>query len=81
MPDPRLEVHDAQGCRIVAVGSTPFLIGRRAGSDLLLSSGEISRDQAEIVSGSGGYILRDRGSRQGTFVNDASIRRADAGGR
>ena len=73
MADPRLEVHDAQGSRIVAVGSTPFLIGRRAGSDLLLSSGEISRDHAEIVGGSGGYILRDRGSRHGTFVNDASI--------
>ena len=74
MPDPRLDVHDAQGRRSVTVGKTPFLIGRRAGSDLLLSSGEISRDHAEIVAaGSGGHLIRDRGSRYGTFVNDAPV--------
>ena len=63
-----------QGRRLVPVEKTPFLIGRRAGSDLLLSSGEISRDHAEIVTaGSGGHVIRDRGSRYGTFVNDAPV--------
>ena len=73
MPDPRLEVTDSMGRRIVTVEKLPFLIGRRVGSDLHLPSGEISRDHAEIVTAEGGYAIRDRGSRYGTFVNDDSV--------
>ena len=61
------------GRRIVTVEKLPFLIGRRVGSDLHLPSGEISRDHAEIVTAEGGYAIRDRGSRYGTFVNDDSV--------
>ena len=73
MPNPRLEVTDSMGRRIVTVEKLPFLIGRRVGSDLHLPSGEISRDHAEIVTAEGGYAIRDRGSRYGTFVNDDSV--------
>ena len=73
MSEPRLEVTDTLGRRIVTIEKVPFLIGRRAGSDLHLPSAEVSRDHAEIVGTDDGYVLRDRGSRYGTFVNDAEI--------
>ena len=62
MSEPRLEVTDTLGRRIVTIEKVPFLIGRRAGSDLHLPSAEVSRDHAEIVGTDNGYALRDRGS-------------------
>jgi serine phosphatase RsbU (regulator of sigma subunit)/pSer/pThr/pTyr-binding forkhead associated (FHA) protein len=44
-------------------------MGRRDGHDLQLAGTEISRDHAEIVSTPQGFVIRDRGSRYGTFVN------------
>ena len=73
MSEPRLEVTDSLGRRIVTIEKVPFLIGRRAGSDLHLSSAEVSRDHAEIVGGDDQYLVKDRGSRYGTFVNDAEV--------
>ena len=73
MPEPRLEVTDTVGRRIVTIEKFPFSIGRRVGSDLYLPSGEISRDHAEIVSTDAGVALRDRGSRYGTFVNNDAV--------
>ena len=43
-------------------------------SDLHLPSGEVSRDHAEIVGVDGGFEIRDRGSRYGTFVNGAEVK-------
>ena len=63
MPEPRLEVNDALGRRIVTVEKVPFLIGRRVGSDLHLPSAEVSREHAEIVSADDAYVINDRGSR------------------
>ncbi len=73
MPEPRLEVTDTVGRRIVTIEKFLFSIGRRVGSDLYLPSGEISRDHAEIVSTDAGFALRDRGSRYGTFVNNDAV--------
>ena len=73
MSEPRLEVTDTLGRRIVTIEKVPFSIGRRAGSDLHLPSAEVSRDHAEIVAQDDGYLIRDRRSRYGTFVNDAEI--------
>ncbi len=75
MPEARLEVTDVLGRRIVTIEKEPFLIGRQAGSDLHLPSAEVSRDHAEIVSEADGFVIRDRGSRYGTFINDKSIER------
>ena len=63
MSDPRLEVSDTLGRRIVTIEKVPFLIGRRVGSNLHLPSAEVSRDHAEIISAGDGYVLNDRGSR------------------
>ena len=50
-----------------------FTIGRSHGNTLSLGSAEISRLHAEIVKEGESYILRDLGSRAGTFVNDETV--------
>jgi len=73
MPDARLEVTDALGRRIVPIGKDAFGIGRRETNDLRLAGSEVSRDHAEIVVASGGFLVRDKQSRYGTYVNDEPI--------
>src|SRR5260221_10793136 len=73
MPDARLEVTDALGRRIVPIGKEAFGIGRREPNDLRLAGSEVPRNHAEIVAGSGGFVVRDKQSRYGPYVNDAPI--------
>ena len=73
MPDARLEVTDALGRRIVPIGTDSFGIGRRETNDLRLAGSEVSRDHAEIVTANGGFLVRDKQSRYGTYVNDEPI--------
>ena len=74
MPEARLEVTDALGRRVVPIVKAPFEIGRRETNDLRLAGSEVSRDHAEIVSGpDGSYILKDRASRYGTYVNGDQV--------
>ena len=71
-----LEVIDAQGRRqvdLATVTAGVFRIGRREGNDLQLSGSEVSRDHAEIVRKDDDWLLRDRQSRYGTFVNGSQI--------
>lgn len=44
-------------------------IGRDPGATLVLDHGTISRQHAEITCDGGSYLLRDLGSKNGTFVN------------
>jgi sigma-B regulation protein RsbU (phosphoserine phosphatase) len=73
MPDGRLEVTDALGRRIIHVDKPVYSIGRRSGNDLQLVGSDVSRDHAEIALDNGNFILRDRGSRYGTYVNGEGI--------
>jgi phosphoserine phosphatase RsbU/P len=73
MPDARLEVTDALGRRIVPIAKESFGIGRRETNDLRLAGSEVSRDHAEIVTANGGFLVRDKQSRYGTFVNDEAV--------
>jgi len=73
MPDPRLEVRDVLGERIVVLDRMPFTIGRRETNDLRLGGSEVSREHAEIVADNGRFLLRDRESRYGTFVNGEPV--------
>src|SRR5687768_5192711 len=73
MPDPRLHVTDPQGRRIVPVDKALFTIGRRTAADLQVLSTDVSREHAEISLDDAGYVLRDRGSRYGTFVNGEQV--------
>jgi serine phosphatase RsbU (regulator of sigma subunit) len=73
MPEARLEVTDALGRRVVPIAKTPFEIGRRETNDLRLAGSEVSRDHAEVVTVDNGYVLRDRTSRYGTYVNGEQV--------
>src|SRR5215210_5563055 len=73
MPEARLEVTDALGRRVVPIVKAPFEIGRRETNDLRLAGSEVSRDHAEIVSAGDGFLLRDRSSRYGTYVNGDQV--------
>ncbi len=66
---PRLAVHDALGRRVVEVDVPHLTIGRGPGNALQLAGAEVSREHAEIVQTADGYLVRDRASRYGTFVN------------
>ena len=74
MKGARLEVSDPAGrTRIVMIEDDRFTIGRSHGNSLSLGSAEISRVHAEIITKGDSYILRDLGSRAGTFVNDETV--------
>src|SRR5476649_2569558 len=73
MDDPRFEVRDTVGERVISIEHSPFKIGRRETNDLRLTGTEVSRDHAEVVIEGDRIVLRDRGSRYGTFVNGEAI--------
>jgi len=53
----------------------PFTIGRRADKNLVITDPMASRDHAEIVQMGGEYYLLDLGSKHGTYVNGAQVKR------
>jgi pSer/pThr/pTyr-binding forkhead associated (FHA) protein len=73
MPDARLEVTDTMGRRIVPISKGHFEIGRRETNDLRLSGSEVSRDHAEIDVQDGQFLIRDKNSRYGTYVNGDQV--------
>ena len=72
-PNARLEVNDGLGQRIVPINKELLCIGRRTESDLRLVGSDVSREHAEIVKENGDWILRDKKSRYGTFVNGEAV--------
>ena len=48
-------------------------IGRAASSDLAIDDPLVSAAHAEVVHRGGHYVIRDLGSRRGTFVGDARV--------
>ncbi len=73
MLEPRLQVQDSLGRRLVVLDKPTFTIGRRSSSDLPLTDSEVSREHAEIARVNSRYFVRDRGSRYGTFVNGTQV--------
>ncbi len=71
---PRLQVADPLGPRVVVIDKPVFRIGRKSESDLRSVGTDVSREHAEIVRlDDGRFMLKDRGSRCGTFVNDEQV--------
>lgn len=71
-----------QGMRRIKVRALPFLVGRRSGCDLWLTSNKVSQRHAEIFQRDDSLWLRDLGSTNGTFVNGEQVsaeRRLDDG--
>jgi serine phosphatase RsbU (regulator of sigma subunit)/pSer/pThr/pTyr-binding forkhead associated (FHA) protein len=73
MSEARLQVSDPQGRRVVPIAKELFTIGRRTNADLQVVNSDVSREHAEIAKDDAGFLLRDRGSRYGTFVNGEAI--------
>jgi serine phosphatase RsbU (regulator of sigma subunit) len=73
LSEARLQVQDSLGRRLVILDKPTFTIGRRSTSDLPLTETEVSREHAEIVQVNGQYVIKDRGSRYGTFVNGVQV--------
>ncbi len=51
----------------------PFRIGRSPDAELVLGSPRVSKLHAEIDANGRGYVVRDLGSRNGTFVNGERV--------
>jgi phosphoserine phosphatase RsbU/P len=69
----RLQVTDPTGRRVVVLDKPQFVMGRRTTADLQVGSTDVSREHAEIASEGDQFVLRDRGSRYGTYVNGEQI--------
>ncbi len=59
--------------RWVSVIPPRFTIGRSSTSDLILTQMSVSRAHAEVVVADGEYVIKDLGSKHGTFLNGQRI--------
>ncbi len=60
----------------VPVGSRPVRIGRSPDNDLVVDNLAVSNDHARVYFEAGRLVVEDRGSLNGTFVNDLRVERA-----
>ena len=69
-----LIVRDGQGNeQRLPLESEPVTIGKRSANDLVLTNPNVSRDHCVIMPHEGRYYLRDRRSRNGTYVNGIRV--------
>lgn len=64
---------DGESVYRIPVSGFPALVGREAGLAVTLPSNNVSRRHAEIVERNGRLLLRDLGSRNGTFLNHEKL--------
>jgi pSer/pThr/pTyr-binding forkhead associated (FHA) protein len=60
----------------VPIGNRPVRIGRAPDNDLVVDNLAVSNDHARVYFDSGRLVVEDRGSLNGTFVNDLRVERA-----
>ncbi len=70
---PRLVITDALGRRTIPIERPLLTFGRRSECDVRVTGADVSRQHAELVQQDGKIILRDCGSKFGTFVNGEQI--------
>src|SRR5262245_43032432 len=78
----RLMILGVEGEETVVIDKPFFTIGRHGSNDLKLTSGSVSREHAAIIVADDVYLLRDKDSKFGTFVNghrtsEARLRHGD----
>src|SRR5216117_1034246 len=62
---------------VISMNEGPVLIGRQAGATLKIGNATESRHHAMIERNGDRFIIADLGSRNGTFVNDVTVRRRE----
>lgn len=62
--------------RSYAILSSPTRIGRQADNDIVLDDRRVSRHHAEVIDRGGRWMVRDRGSTNGTSVNGKVVKEA-----
>jgi signal transduction histidine kinase len=69
-----LVLHGAdQGARF-EIGEKPIGLGRGVRNEVRIADTEVSRHHAAIQLANGSFVVNDRGSANGTYVNGASVR-------
>jgi phosphoserine phosphatase RsbU/P len=64
-----MELVDGSSRRTIVLSRFPFVIGRSPECDLVLAQSYVSRNHATITYDGAHFVLEDRKSRHGTFVN------------
>jgi two-component system, cell cycle response regulator len=68
---------DRRGCgQLIALPTTPLRLGRSWEAEGCIEDDSVSRFHAEVCPDSGGFVLSDSGSANGTFVDGERITRA-----
>ncbi len=70
---PRLVITDALGRRTIPIERPLMTVGRRSECDVRVTGADVSRQHAELVNEGGKILLRDCGSKFGTFINGEKI--------
>src|SRR5262249_53690400 len=70
---PRLVITDALGRRTIPIERPLLTFGRRSECDVRVTGADVSRQHAELLNQDGKILLRDAGSKFGTFVNGEKI--------
>jgi len=70
---PRLAVHTATDTREIALDRDTIAIGRSATSDLVLDDQKVSRNHAVIERRGSSFVVRDLGSRNGTWLGEKRV--------
>jgi type II secretory ATPase GspE/PulE/Tfp pilus assembly ATPase PilB-like protein len=71
---PYIEINTAAGNKQLVLGRDPISIGRHAENKLVLDDNMASRFHCVIEKVPDGYLLRDLGASNGTFVNGRKIK-------
>jgi pSer/pThr/pTyr-binding forkhead associated (FHA) protein len=58
---------------VISMNAGPVLIGRQSGATLKIVNPSVSRRHAVIEKQGDRFIIKDLGSRNGTFVNDVRV--------
>ena len=73
---PYIEINTAAGAKQLVLGREPISIGRHSENKLVLADNMASRFHCVIEKVPDGYLLRDLGASNGTFVNGRKIKSA-----
>ncbi len=76
MHRPYIEINTAAGNKQLVLGREPVSIGRHSENKLVLADNMASRFHCVIERAPDGYLLRDLGASNGTFVNGRKVKSA-----